>query len=152
MSHAIAHLNSVHAVDNAIMSEDDRLVCIRFGHDNDAQCIELDETLFRIVDKFHDKVAFYLVDSTLVPQYNKTFSLVGNCNLVFFHNNQIVSFDYGEGSKDRIDSPIPNVDVLSDIIETVYEGARRGKEYIATVRDYSPEVNYLTGLYPSESI
>ena len=151
MSYGLAHLNTVQAVDQAIMNEMERVVCIRFGADNDPQCTELDGTLFQVADRFVDKVSFYLVDCRTVRQYNKTFQWDGDCNLVFFYQNNIVKFDYGEGTTNRINFAISNPDVLSDIIETIYEGVRRGKEHIVTRNDYSPENNYLSRLYPSNT-
>ena len=43
MSYLLPHLNSGWAVDQAILSEEDRLVVIRFGHDYDPVCMQMDE-------------------------------------------------------------------------------------------------------------
>ena len=39
MSYLLPHLHSGYAVDQAIVSEEDRVVCIRFGHDHDPDCM-----------------------------------------------------------------------------------------------------------------
>ena len=69
MSYMLPHLDSGYAVDQAILSEEDRVVIIRFGHDWDPvslqnfvlvflrsqwelqACMKMDETLFHIADK-----------------------------------------------------------------------------------------------------
>ena len=43
MSYLLPHLTSGWAVDQAILSEETRLVCIRFGHDYDPVCMQMDE-------------------------------------------------------------------------------------------------------------
>ena len=47
----LPHLNSGWHVDQAILSEDERLVVIRFGKDASPECMRQDEVLYRIADK-----------------------------------------------------------------------------------------------------
>jgi len=43
MSYLLPHLRSGWAVDQAILSEEDRVVCLRFGRDGDETCMRMDE-------------------------------------------------------------------------------------------------------------
>jgi len=43
MSYLLPHLTTGWAVDQAILSEEARVVCIRFGHDYDPVCMQMDE-------------------------------------------------------------------------------------------------------------
>eukprot|EP01035_Chromulina_nebulosa_P019587 gene19587-25490_t len=45
MSYLLPHLRSGWAVDQAILNEENRVVVIRFGHDWDPICMEMDEIL-----------------------------------------------------------------------------------------------------------
>ena len=47
MSYMLTHLDSGWEVDQAILTEEDRLVVIRFGHDYDPQCMQMDEILYK---------------------------------------------------------------------------------------------------------
>jgi U5 snRNP protein, DIM1 family len=47
----LPHLVTAWHVDQAIMSEDERLVVIRFGRDWDPDCMRQDEVLYRIADR-----------------------------------------------------------------------------------------------------
>ena len=58
-------------VDQAILSEECRVVCIRFGKDCDGECMEMDEHLYKIVDKVRNFAVVYVVDNTGI------FSLAG---------------------------------------------------------------------------
>lgn len=71
MSYFLPHLPSGWHVDEAIKSEDDRVVVIRFGHDWDAQCMVMDETLHGVAEKVQNFAVIYLVDITDVPDFNK---------------------------------------------------------------------------------
>jgi DIM1 family U5 snRNP protein len=71
MSYFLPHLPSGWHVDEAIKSEEDRVVVIRFGHDWDSQCMTMDETLYSVADKVQNFAVIYLVDITEVPDFNK---------------------------------------------------------------------------------
>lgn len=79
MSYLLPHLHTGWHVDQAIMSEDDRVVVIRFGRDYDEQCMKQDEVLYRIADKCKNFAVFYLVDIDEVPDFNKMYELYDPC-------------------------------------------------------------------------
>ena len=70
MSYLLPHLNSGWAVDQAILSEEDRVVVIRFGHDYDPVCMRMDETLHSIAELVKNYAVIYLVDITQMPAFN----------------------------------------------------------------------------------
>ena len=71
MSYFLPHLPSGWHVDEAIKSEEDRVVVLRFGHDWDSQCMTMDETLYAVAEKVQNFAVIYLVDITDVPDFNK---------------------------------------------------------------------------------
>ena len=71
MSYFLPHLPSGWHVDEAIKSEEDRVVVIRFGHDWDSQCMTMDETLYAVAEKVQNFAVIYLCDITEVPDFNK---------------------------------------------------------------------------------
>ena len=71
MSYFLPHLPSGWHVDEAIKSEEDRVVVIRFGHDWDSQCMTMDETLYGVAEKVQNFAVIYLCDITKVPDFNK---------------------------------------------------------------------------------
>lgn len=76
MSYFLPHLPSGWHVDEAIKSEEDRVVVIRFGHDWDTQCMKMDETLYGVAEKVQNFAVIYLVDITQVPDFNKVIPLL----------------------------------------------------------------------------
>ena len=75
MSYFLPHLPSGWHVDEAIKSEEDRVVVIRFGHDWDPQCMTMDETLYGVAEKVQNFAVIYLCDITQVPDFNKVSKL-----------------------------------------------------------------------------
>ncbi|KAG5439155.1 hypothetical protein PCANB_001454 [Pneumocystis canis] len=51
MSYFLPHLRTGWHVDQAILSEEERLVVIRFGRDGDEECMRQDEVLYKIAEK-----------------------------------------------------------------------------------------------------
>jgi thiol-disulfide isomerase/thioredoxin len=74
MSYFLPHLPSGWHVDEAIKSEEDRVVVIRFGHDWDTQCMVMDETLYSVAEKVQNFAVIYLCDITEVPDFNKVWT------------------------------------------------------------------------------
>lgn len=62
MAYLLPHLNSGWEVDQAIVKEEDRVVVIRFGRDQDATCMIQDEVLANIAEKVKHFAVIYLVD------------------------------------------------------------------------------------------
>lgn len=47
----------------SILVEEDRVVCIRFGHDYDPECMAMDETLYGVTEKVQNFAIIYLGES-----------------------------------------------------------------------------------------
>jgi len=58
----LPHLRSGWHVDQAILSEEERLVVIRFGRDSNPDCMRQDEILYRIADRVKNFAVVYLCD------------------------------------------------------------------------------------------
>ncbi|XP_051879345.1 thioredoxin-like protein 4A isoform X2 [Pristis pectinata] len=88
MSYMLPHLHNGWQVDQAILSEEDRVVVIRFGHDWDPTCMKMDEVLYSIAEKVKNFAVIYLVDITEVPDFNKMYELYDPCTVMFFFRGQ----------------------------------------------------------------
>lgn len=62
MSYLLPHLHHAYAVDQAILSEEDRVVVVRFGRDHDPACMRMDELLAGVADRIKAFACVYLVD------------------------------------------------------------------------------------------
>ncbi|XP_064362987.1 thioredoxin-like protein 4A isoform X2 [Dromaius novaehollandiae] len=96
MSYMLPHLHNGWQVDQAILSEEDRVVVIRFGHDWDPTCMKMDEVLYSIAEKVKNFAVIYLVDITEVPDFNKMYELYDPCTVMFFFSckSEIPRRDY----------------------------------------------------------
>ena len=74
MSYMLPHLHNGWQVDQAILSEEERVVVVRFGHDWDPTCMQMDEILYKIAERVSiqrvDQLLVYhlLVRLTTIPQ------------------------------------------------------------------------------------
>ena len=93
MSYLLPHLTTGWAVDQAILSEEARVVCIRFGHDYDPVCMQMDEALSKIADKVKNFCVVYLVDITEVPDFNTMYELYDPCTVMTFFRNKHIMID-----------------------------------------------------------
>jgi thiol-disulfide isomerase/thioredoxin len=89
MSYLMPHLNTGWAVDQAILSEEERLVVVRFGHDYDPTCMQMDEVLYGIAELVKNYAVIYLVDTTEVPDFNTMYELYDPCTVMFFFRNKV---------------------------------------------------------------
>ena len=142
MSYLLPHLNSGWAVDQAILAEEERLVAVRFGHDYDPTCMQMDEVLYGIAELVKNYAIVYLVDTTEVPDFNTMYELYDPCTLMFFFRNKHIMIDLGTGNNNKINWAIPDKQEVIDIIETVYRGARKGRGLVVSPKDYSTKYRY----------
>lgn len=68
MSYLLPHLRTGWAVDQAIINEEERVVCLRFGHDHDVTCMQMDEVLAGVAEDVKNFCAVYVVDVSEVRE------------------------------------------------------------------------------------
>lgn len=98
----LPHLNTAWHVDQAILSEDERLVVIRFGRDGDPDCMKMDEVLFKIADKVKNFAAVYVCDIDQVPDFNQMYELYDPMTVMFFFRNKHIMCDFGTGNNNKL--------------------------------------------------
>eukprot|EP00977_Amphora_coffeiformis_P025433 scaffold19787_cov196-Amphora_coffeaeformis.AAC.2 len=88
MSYLLPHLSNGWEVDQAIVTEEDRVVVIRFGRDADPTCMVQDEILANIAEKVKNFAVIYVVDIDQVPDFNAMYELYDPCTTMFFYRNK----------------------------------------------------------------
>lgn len=142
MSFLLPHLHSGYAVDQAILSEELRVVILRFGHDWDPTCMQMDEILSACSDSIKNFAVIYLVDITDVPDFNTMYELYDPCTVMFFFRNKHIMIDLGTGNNNKINWAMNDKQEFIDIVETVYRGARKGRGLVVSPKDYSTKYRY----------
>eukprot|EP00917_Polyrhabdina_sp_WS-2016_P025009 GHVP01053952.1.p1 GENE.GHVP01053952.1~~GHVP01053952.1.p1 ORF type:complete len:150 (-),score=12.98 GHVP01053952.1:48-473(-) len=141
MSYMLQHLHSGYAVDQMLLTEK-RLVCIRFGHDFDPDCMKMDELLYKIANKISKYCGIFVVDITEVPDFNTLYELYDSVTVMFFYRNKHMMIDLGTGNNNKINWPMNNKQELVDIIDTIWLGARKGRGLVISKKDYSTKYRY----------
>ena len=142
MSYLLPHLTNGYAVDQAIVTEEEKIVVIRFGHDHDNTCIVVDECLYSISEDIKLFAVIYVVDITQVPDFNVMYELEDDCSVMFFYKNKHIMVDCGTGNNNKINWGLNVKQDWIDIIETVYRGARKGRGLVVSPKDYSTKYRY----------
>ncbi|KAI5848367.1 mitosis protein DIM1-domain-containing protein [Tricharina praecox] len=125
----LPHLNTGWLVDQTILTEEDRLVVIRFGRDWDPDCMRQDEVLYRIADRVKNFAVVYVCDIDKVPEFNKIYELYDPMTVMFFFRNRHMKF-------------LEDKQELIGIIEAIYRDARRGRGQAVSPKDYSTSYRY----------
>jgi DIM1 family U5 snRNP protein len=71
-------------VDQAILSEERRIVILRFGRAGAPPVMAMDEHLYKIADKIKNFATVYLVDNAAVPDFNAMYEIYDECTVMFF--------------------------------------------------------------------
>jgi len=142
MSYLLQHLHSGYAVDQAILEEIERIVCIRFGRDWSRECMIMDETLARTAERVKNFAVIHVVDIDEVPDFNTMYELYDPVTLMFFYRNKHMMIDLGTGNNNKINWPIADKQEFIDVLETVYKGARKGRGLVISPKDYSTKYKY----------
>lgn len=142
MSYLLPHLHSGYAVDQAILNEESRVVVLRFGHDWDETCMQMDEVLAGTAEQIKNFAVIYLVDLTEVPDFCNMYELYDPCTVMFFFRNKHIMIDLGTGNNNKINWALNNKHEFIDIVEVVYRGARKGRGLVVSPKDYSTKYRY----------
>ncbi|KAM0938787.1 putative Dim1 family, Thioredoxin-like superfamily [Dioscorea sansibarensis] len=142
MSYLLPHLHSGWAVDQAILAEEERLVVIRFGHDWDETCMQMDEVLASVAETIKNFAVIFLVDITEVPDFNTMYELYDPSTVMFFFRNKHIMIDLGTGNNNKINWALKDKQEFIDIVETVYRGSRKGRGLVIAPKDYSTKYRY----------
>ncbi|KAF1955880.1 thioredoxin-like protein-like protein 4A [Byssothecium circinans] len=138
----LTHLHSGWHVDQAILSEDSRVIVLRFGAASTPECMTMDEYLYKISDRVKNFATIYLVDNKQVPDFNAMYELYDPCTVMFFWRNKHIQVDFGTGDNNKINFELNDKQELIDVIEAVYRGARKGKGLVVSPKDYSTKWLY----------
>ncbi|KAL0218415.1 hypothetical protein P9112_004068 [Eukaryota sp. TZLM1-RC] len=138
----LPHLEDGWSVDQAILYEKERLVIIRFGHDYDPRCMEMDETLYRTAGRLINMAVIYLVDITRVPDFNTMYELFDPLSVMFFWRNRHIMVDIGTGENNKLTIPLSDDQEFIDIVESVYRGASKGQGLVMAPRSYATRGRY----------
>uniref|UniRef100_A0A2R5L065 Thioredoxin-like protein n=1 Tax=Hirondellea gigas TaxID=1518452 RepID=A0A2R5L065_9CRUS len=142
MAYMLPHLRSGWDVDQAILSEQERVVVIRFGSDKNKVCMQMDEVLFKIAEKIKNFAVLFLVDIGEVPDFNTMYELYDPCTTMFFYRNKHMMIDLGTGNNNKINWALNDTQEMIDIIETVFKGGRKGRGLVNSPKDYSTKYKY----------
>jgi len=142
------------------MSEEERLVVIRFGRDWDPDCMRQDEVLYRIADRVKNFAVIYVCDLDQVPDFKQMYELYDPLTLMFFFRNKhmmckyayriarfgmLISIrlgDFGTGNNNKLNWVLEDKQELIDIVETIYRGAKKGRGLVVSPKDYSTRYRY----------
>ena len=101
-----------------------------------------DEVLLKMAEKCRLYAVVFLVDISEVPDFNTMYELYDPCTIMFFYRNRHIQVDLGTGNNNKINFVVEDKDDLIAILETVYNGARKGKGLVNSPVSYSTKNKY----------
>jgi len=104
--------------------------------------MQQDECLYAIGDKLKNMAVIYVVDISEVPDFNKMYELYDPCTTMFFFRNKHMMIDLGTGNNNKINWALTDKTEMTDIIETIFRGARKGRGLVISPKDYSTKYKY----------
>lgn len=101
MAYNLVSLPNGWAVDQAIVSEEERVVIIRFGQETTPECMLMDKTLASVVTKLQNMAVIYTVDIDEIKDFNKMYELYDAVCIMFFYRNKHIMVDVGTGNNNK---------------------------------------------------
>ena len=138
----LPHLHDGWEVDQSILMEHDKVVVMRFGHDGDRTCMQMDEMLYQVAFLVKNFAVIYLVDISEVPDFNNMYELFDPCSVMFFYRNKHIMVDFGTGNNYKLNFLLTDKQELIDVIECVYRSATKGRGLAISPIDYSTKSKY----------
>lgn len=79
---------------------------LRFGHDYNKQCMQMDELLYKVAEDVRNFAVIYLVDISEVPDFNTMYEIYDELTVMFFFRNKHIMIDLGTGNNNKINWPL----------------------------------------------
>lgn len=142
MSAFLLHLTNVSEVDQAILTEDGRVVILRLGTDWDPTCKAMDELLHSISDTIKNFAIVYLVDNTQVPEFNRMYDLYDPCTIMFFYRSKHIVVDRSNSNSRKIIWAVEDKQEMIDIVETIYRDTRKERGSAMSLKDFTSKYKF----------
>ncbi|CAK8998218.1 unnamed protein product [Durusdinium trenchii] len=142
MAATLPHLSSAYSVEQAVLGEQAKVVCLRFGQDFSPECMKMDEVLVSAAPTVESACAIYAVDIRDVPESVAEFQLSAPAQLIFFFRGKPLDLDLGQGPQRKVDFALSGRQEFLDLVEAVCRGAQQGMHLIMAPRDYSMQFRY----------
>ncbi|KAF9381115.1 Thioredoxin-like 4A [Podila verticillata] len=142
MSACLSHLTNVSEVDQAILTEDGRVLILRFGADWDPTCKAMDELLHSISDTIKNFAVICLVDNIQVPEFNRIYELYDPCTIMFFYRSKHIVVNRSNSSSRKSIWAVEDKQEMIDIVETVYRDTRKGRESTMSLKDFASKYKF----------
>jgi len=119
VANSVTQLNTSIAVDETILSDDPRIIVMRFGSKSDAMCKHQDATIMRVAPRLQAKAVFYLVDTVSTPELVQQYDLYDPCALMFFHKRKALDISTPTGNDNKV-SELLEEKVLVDLLQRLH--------------------------------
>lgn len=138
----LIQLQNAWQVDKAILSEEERLVVLLFGHSNNPHVLQMSALLSSLSPLVRNYAVIYTVDTRQVPDFDAIYELYDDVTTMIFWRGKHMQVDLGTGNNNKITWALREKQEMLDILEVVYKGARKGKGLVISPRDYSSKYKY----------
>lgn len=98
----LPHLHTAWHTDQAILSESERLVVIRFGKDGHPDCLRQDDVLAKVAEKVKTFAVIYLCDIDEVPDFNSMYELYDPMTIMVCFLFRSLNIIYATGAAESL--------------------------------------------------
>eukprot|EP00928_Gymnodinium_smaydae_P048167 TRINITY_DN32198_c0_g1_i1.p1 TRINITY_DN32198_c0_g1~~TRINITY_DN32198_c0_g1_i1.p1 ORF type:complete len:169 (-),score=31.62 TRINITY_DN32198_c0_g1_i1:149-655(-) len=159
-SSSVQKLTTAYSVQQAVLNEQTKVVCLRVGNEFDHDCMRMDAVLAEAANTTRDTCNIYTVEVRDVPECVQEFQVSDPSSMpglpgpagaasqttamavVFFFKGRLLQLDLGSGPRPKISWAIENQQEFVDLLNAVHHGAQQGREVITAPKDYSMQFRY----------
>lgn len=143
MAFQLEQLHSTSEIEQKILGEAQRVVCIRMTQGFSPDCMMLDQILSEAASTMTDKCCVYAVDVGEVQQCIQVFGVESPVSIIFFCRGKPVALDLGANKvRKAVPFRFSNRQEFEDLVMAVGRGAEQGRDVIVPPKDYSIQGGY----------
>eukprot|EP00794_Sanderia_malayensis_P015674 gene15674-17254_t len=135
MSYVLKKLSSKKEVDNAIRSVEDKVLVLRFGREDDAVCLQLDDVLAKTTAELRNMAEIFIIDADSMHVYVDYFDITLIPATIFFFNGQHMKVDFGTQDHTKFIGAFKTKQDFIDLVEVIFRGAMKGKLIVTSPID-----------------
>jgi hypothetical protein len=123
----INQIKSEYSMDQIILDEEEKIICIRFVVD-DIYLISVLKKLSYCNSKLTQCICIYSINTQIIDGYNQMYQLFGTPVIIFFFKNKRILIDNSSGNNNKMKMKILESNNFLKICEFVLYNTKRGKQ------------------------
>nr|UXY87407.1 DIM1 family protein [Cryptomonas sp.] len=124
------YINSVYGIDQAILDEEEKILCIVFQNSLNVQVLKFKKMILKFHNIINRYVVVYYTNTKLANGYDLMYELFKVYSVIFFFRNKRIIIDTNTGNNNKLENLFLNSSKFIKYCEIIFWNINKGKNAV----------------------